>query len=636
MRRGKKIHPDKNWNMGRERIGLLYRVSSEIQETEGNSLDVQQKMGREISKKLNLEYVEFNEGVQSSFVLDIKERPILIELLDEISKPNGIRKVWVFNTDRLGRTSNSWVVVLKVFLDYGVEVYIGENSTKPYNLNDSVDKLTIGVLTLISQYDNELRRMRSILGKKNSLKNGNSFVGGTVPFGYMVKNKNLIPHPVESKIVLDVFKMYDSGKTNVEIKSFLDRNPDIEPRRSKFGWNLGTIQSMLRKEVYKGKQEWIWKEKLPNGEVKIIDRIVVMVPPIVDDILWDSVNKRISLYLERKMRNSEVNRESVLKGLLKCTQCNKVLGHRFKSTNHYYGRCREYNFNSVQKIDVTKCPMKKSLIMEDTNDKVIETLISLVKDSSLLREEYKKKFLGGKWEESSELIRRTNSIKKSIREFEVKIQKTEEELVQVEFDERLGEVSPSISKKLKDKFKGRIVELNSLKDEKIEEMRLLETTENWIGWLEKMSEEIEEVRDYDTDKKREFLHQFIESISVKYLNSKQSHQLDFKFKIPIVGDTIQYSGVTDKRGNKSYDLIEGSKNLKFEIPINRKHKNLRKPKEREEIIKSIVSCIEENGMSLQQTCDFLNKNGLTPIGGGKWYKSKLSSFYKTNRETSPK
>jgi hypothetical protein len=89
-------------------------------------------------------------------------------------------------------------------------------------------------------------------------------------------------------------------------------------------------------------------------------------------------------------------------------------------------------------------------------------------------------------------------------------------------------------------------------------------------------------------------------------------------------------------GNKSYDLIEGRKDLNFELPINRKHKNLRKPKEREEIIKTIVSCIEENGMSLQQTCDFLNKNGLNPINGGKWYKSKLSSFYKTNRETSPK
>jgi hypothetical protein len=364
--------------------------------------------------------------------------------------------------------------------------------------------------------------------------------------------------------------------------------------------------------------------------------MVIEVPPLIDKVVWERVNKKISLYLERKMRNSEVNKESVLKGLLKCSQCNKVLGHRFKSTNHYYGRCREYNFNSIQKIDVSMCPMKKSLIMEDTNEKVIETLISLVKDSSLLREEYKKKFLGGKWEESTELIRRTNSIKKSIREFELRVQKTEEELVQVEFDERLGEVSNSVSKKLKNKFKDRIIELNLLKEEKVQEMRLLETTENWIGWLEKMSEEIEEVRNYDTDKKREFLHQFIESINVKYLDSKQSHQLDFKFKIPIVGDTIQYTGVTDKRGNKSYDLIEGSENLNFEVPINRKHKNLRKSKEREEIIKSIVSCIEEKGMSLQQTCDFLNENRLIPINGGRWYKSKLSSFYRTNREFSPK
>ena len=599
-------------------------------------MDVQQKMGREISKKLNLEYVEFNEGVQSSFVLDIRERPILIELLDEISKPNGIRKVWVFNTDRLGRTSNSWVVVLKVFLDYGVEVYIGENFTKPYNLNDSVDKLTIGVLTLISQYDNELRRMRSVLGKRNSLKNGNTFIGGTVPFGYMVKNKNLVPHPIESRIVLEVFQMYDKGMTNVEIKSFLDRNPDIEPRRSKFGWNLGTIQSMLRKEIYKGQQEWIWKEKLPNGEVKIIDRIVVQVTPLVDKILWERVSRKISLYLERKMRNNDVNKESVLKGLLKCSQCNKVLGHRFKSTNHYYGRCREYNFNSLHKIDVSKCPMKKSLVMEDTDEKVLETLISLVKDSSLLKEEYKKKYLGGKWEESTELYKRTNSIKKNLREYESKIQKTEEELVQVEFDERMGEVTQSIGTKLKEKFKDRIKELTILKDEKIEELKWLETTENWIGWLEKMSNEIDDVREYDIDRKREFLHQFIETISVKYLIKEQSHQLDFKFFVPIVGDTIQYTGVTDRRGHKSYDLIEGSQKLKLDVPTSRHHKNLRKPKERLEIMNTIVTCIEKNGMSLQQTCDFLNKNKLTPINGGKWYKSKLSSFYKTNRETSPK
>ena len=213
---------------------------------------------------------------------------------------------------------------------------------------------------------------------------------------------------------------------------------------------------------------------------------------------------------------------------------------------------------------------------------------------------------------------------------------SEEELVQVEFEERIGDLNHSTGIKLKEKFKERIEELNSLKKEKIDELKLLETTENWIGWLDKMSNEIDEIKEYNTVQKKEFLHQVIDSIKVRYIESEQSHQLDFKFRIPIVGDSIQYSGIRDKRGYKSYDVIDGNQNLRLDIPINRKHKNKRKPKERKQIMKTIISCLEENGMSLQQTCDFLNKNGLTPINGGKWYKSKLSSFYKTNRELSPK
>ena len=145
-----------------EKLGCLFRVSSKIQDTDGSSLDVQRKMGERISKELGLKFIEFDEGVQSSFKTEINLRPKLVELLDEISKPNGIRKVWVLNTDRLGRNSQSWWSILKVFLDYGVEIYVGESS-KPYDLNNSPDKLQIGILSLISQYDNELRRTTSFL-----------------------------------------------------------------------------------------------------------------------------------------------------------------------------------------------------------------------------------------------------------------------------------------------------------------------------------------------------------------------------------------------------------------------------------------------------------------------------------------
>ena len=75
----------------------------------------------------------------------------MVELLDEIQKKSGgIRKVWVFNTDRLGRYSKSWYTILKVFLDYSVELYVGESS-KPYDFNNPNDKLSIGILSLVSQ-----------------------------------------------------------------------------------------------------------------------------------------------------------------------------------------------------------------------------------------------------------------------------------------------------------------------------------------------------------------------------------------------------------------------------------------------------------------------------------------------------
>ena len=80
-----------------DKIGLLYRVSSQSQETEGGGLELQQRLGKKISKQLGLPYIEFNEGVQSSYQVEINHRPVLVELLTEISKVNGIRKVWVFN-----------------------------------------------------------------------------------------------------------------------------------------------------------------------------------------------------------------------------------------------------------------------------------------------------------------------------------------------------------------------------------------------------------------------------------------------------------------------------------------------------------------------------------------------------------
>ena len=215
--------------MSDNRIGILLRVSSDIQQTEGGGLEVQKRMGLEMSEKLGLDPIIFNEGSQSSFQIELEERIVLVELLDEIQKSN-IKNVWVFNSDRLGRSTQSWWSIYKVFLDYGVKLYIG-SSTKPFDLDNPLDEFQMGILSLVSQYDNKLRRMRSVMGKRNSLKSGNTFIGGTVPFGYNVKGKKLVINKDEGEVVRKMFEMYRDGKSTVQIKMYLRYQHSLQTKK---------------------------------------------------------------------------------------------------------------------------------------------------------------------------------------------------------------------------------------------------------------------------------------------------------------------------------------------------------------------------------------------------------------------
>ena len=61
--------------------------------------------------------------------------------------------------------------------------------------------------------------MRSVMGKRNSLKNGNTFVGGTKPFGYDVEGKKAQSQTREKeRFSIRYFRMYRDGKSTVDIK----------------------------------------------------------------------------------------------------------------------------------------------------------------------------------------------------------------------------------------------------------------------------------------------------------------------------------------------------------------------------------------------------------------------------------
>lgn len=607
----------------KEKIGLLYRVSSQIQETDGGSLDTQREMGRRISKKLGFNYMEFDEGVQSSFNVEINFRPKVVELLTEIQKPKGIRKVWVFNTDRLGRYSNSWNTILKVFLDYGVEVYVGEGD-KPFDLSNLTDKLTLGVLSLISQYDNELRRMRSIMGKRTSLKNGNTYLGSIIPFGYSVQDKKLIKNQTESNYVKEIFKMYNQGDSTMDIKVFLDKQPEIKPRKTKFGWNLGTIQKMLRNQLYIGVQKWRWEEKLPNGESTLIEEIEIETPKLIDKNIYDEVQKKLDF---RVRNNTPKGNRFMLRGILKCSVCGLMLSEREQKNPMYYGRCKEYSWKyNKEKFKFDDCGLTKGLRTSSTDKVVLDKVLSTLQTSKTIREEYKKKKLTPKWEDEGVNKKNLKKLRVYINETEKEIDRYNDEIIQIEFDIRIGNLTQKVGEKLREKFNEIILEnqkkLNSYKKEEV----LLSDTKGWISWVDRMNKELEKVPNYDLSKKTNFLRENVERIEVKYDSSSKSHKMDISFNKPIIGDKMLYKKSKDDKGFKDYEIISGYKNIELDVPIDEKRNTL-SSNDRIKLNSLILELKEKRSLSHSEVCNELNKRGVRTPTNKKWDKPKLSSYF---------
>ena len=87
--------------MSKDILYCYIRVSSDVQESKGSSLEVQKDMGIEVSKKLGMKVdVEtYNEGSRSS---TIHYREKLHKLQDDI-KLKKVKNIWVQDRSRLFR-----------------------------------------------------------------------------------------------------------------------------------------------------------------------------------------------------------------------------------------------------------------------------------------------------------------------------------------------------------------------------------------------------------------------------------------------------------------------------------------------------------------------------------------------------
>src|SRR5689334_16248753 len=210
------------------------------------------------------------------------ERPALKHLLADIV--SGLFDVVVvYKVDRLTRSLADFAKMVEVFDARGVSFVA---VTQQFNTTTSMGRLTLNVLLSFAQFEREVTGER-IRDKIAASKRKGIWMGGLVPLGYEVRERQLIINEAEATTVRHIFTRYCEFGSVRLLKEELDRNGVRSKLRvSKDGvesggqaFSRGALYTLLRNPIYVG--EIRHKGVCHPGQHA----------PIVNRAIWDKVAK---------------------------------------------------------------------------------------------------------------------------------------------------------------------------------------------------------------------------------------------------------------------------------------------------------------------------------------------------------
>ena len=528
---------------------FIYSRVSTDEQLSGTSLDEQISSGKSLSEKLGFDYKLYNEGSKSSNHEEIHKREKLLELYNLIGKKK-VKHLYVSDISRLSRTT-------PISMMFQIQMY--KNKVKFYtrkgefDFENEQDKLLFGILNLFSQYDNEIRRTRSILGKIYRLRE-NKFVGGLINFGYKVVDRKIVVDEEESKYVKKMFQMYDNYKSTKEIQDYLIRN-NVKTRRQNSIFSTESIMNILKNEIYIGRRRTV----IDNQVIHTRNKSIVSV-----DIFY-RVRNRVHQILERRNQNNKTSNFYLLRHLLYCKKCGNILcGRMIKrngviSENFYYCSQSNYRYKRTKKSESQKrCDLKKSVNIQQTDKLVWNVVCDVFENSHLLREEMKRDSMNQKLDNSKSLSNKIRTLRNRLTKVDSLITQLQENSYKVENDfysckitkERMMSIQSDILKEIE---KQETIS-NGIKTE----IEMLSSDKTWIDWLKKYQDKTDTLRKL-TDKKKQKKHldEFIERIDVDYDDVSKEHTLDITLKLKLFNDKLIYKDVNNKKSG--YEIEDGSK-----------------------------------------------------------------------------
>jgi DNA invertase Pin-like site-specific DNA recombinase len=536
-------------------LHIYQRVSTEIQKTQGGILDTQLKNGIKTAKKMKMDWMVWDEGAKSGS-RNQEDRIVFNNLMLEVKQGN-VKNIFFQDITRSQRSFEYEYYLIKTCKDFDCDIY---DLGRKYDLNNPQDNFFLRLQSLFGQYENQQRRQRSVLGKRDHFLRG-GWRGGITPFGFDTIDRKLEINKEESKWVKKMFEMYASGETPTDISN-LFFSKGVKPRKSVSGiFNIATIQMMLKNEIYYG----VDRMKDPDEPEKIL--AYKGVPKILDKKLFNQVQEQIKS--RRKFQHKTGKRKKttfpvLLRKMIFCDSCGEMWGVRVSIAREqytYYCRNKENNWSvRLPNREIRKCEVKRSVSIVQTDDLVWRSIIRLNGESHILKEKDKSLILQPiNPNQSRSWKQRINYLEKTITGLEDKKSFLYQQFVSGEIDKKmLGELNKGI-KKQTSAYQNEIDELQERMEMKLEKDGFID----WVGKRQKRISGMAEIT--DTKKKQELIKEFVDRVFINHNKETNTFLVRIRLHLPLFNDKLVWKNVKDKK--QGYNIKEGSYEIVEEFSV---------------------------------------------------------------------
>jgi site-specific DNA recombinase len=183
------------------------------------------------------------------------DRPALKKLLTDI-EAGRINVVVVYKIDRLTRSLADFAKLVEAFDARSISFVA---VTQQFNTTTSMGRLTLNVLLSFAQFERELSSER-VRDKIAASRRKGKWTGGSVPLGYLAKDKKLVINRTEAETVRTIFSLYLELKSFSKLVAELDRRGIVTKRRNtkvaKYNGGIpftyGPLAHFLKNRIYLG------------------------------------------------------------------------------------------------------------------------------------------------------------------------------------------------------------------------------------------------------------------------------------------------------------------------------------------------------------------------------------------------